>query len=375
MNKEYQSSFLVNNKLTPRVCAFINSGNNHMIQNQVIDNPRQLVKLPFPPKINSQDLVILHPDGRIPKTPNAFIIYRKLFFETARTNGYNLPMNIISSMASQSWEQESNEVKIEYKRIAKEAFNYRNELFPKVKVEKKRNQWKMISFDKPSTRKVKVPKSMKSTNKKSINKSIKNKQLESSTVEPELNLFPETTDANNLNNENSQILNLDLFANWADFFDSQNGYPSPDLSTISSGYTPNTNIDMTEEFEFDLEVSAQCFDSQNSYPSPDLSTISNNHSPNMIEEFEFNIETSTQCFDLPVQQDQQVNINENQYGLGIFDFSNENENLETIQIFDTQNVFNMVDDTPYYQSLSTTINQDYLNDALISYEMGFDYSF
>ncbi|CAG8853234.1 6282_t:CDS:1, partial [Gigaspora margarita] len=41
----------------------------------------------------------------------------------------------------------------------------------------------------------------------------------------------------------------------------------------------------------------------------------------------------------------------------------------TIQIFDTQNMFNMVDETSYDQSLSTTINQDYLNDTLISYEM------
>ncbi|CAG8718924.1 5502_t:CDS:1, partial [Gigaspora rosea] len=63
MNKEYQSSFLVDTKPALRVCAFINSGNDHMIQNQVIDN-LQLIKLPFPPKINSRDLVILHPDGR-----------------------------------------------------------------------------------------------------------------------------------------------------------------------------------------------------------------------------------------------------------------------------------------------------------------------
>ncbi|CAG8792288.1 18618_t:CDS:2, partial [Gigaspora rosea] len=178
--------------------------------------------------------------------------------------GYNLPMNIISSMASQSWEQESNE---------------------------KRNQWKTVSFDKPSIRKVRTSKPMKS-----INKSIKNKQLESPTVESELNLLPEITDANNLSSENSQILNLDLFADWANFFDNQNVYPSPDLSTIYSDY-----------------------------------------SPIMIEEFEFDLGTSEQCFDLPIQQDQQVNediinnfllidedqssINESQYGLGIFDFS------------------------------------------------------
>ncbi|KAF0533849.1 MATA-HMG [Gigaspora margarita] len=283
MNKEYQSSFLVDTKPTPPSIS---------------------------PKINSRDLVILHPDGRVPKPPNAFIICRKLFVETARTNGYNLPMNIMFSMASQSWEQESNE---------------------------KRNQWKTVSFDKPSTRKVRTSKPMKS-----INKSIKNKQLESPTVESELNLLP---DANNLSNENSQILNLDLFADWANFFDNQNVYPSPDLSTIYSDY-----------------------------------------SPIMIEEFDFDLGTSERCFDLPIQQDQQVNediinyfltdenqssINESQYGLGIFDFSN--NTLETIQIFDTQNVFNMVDETSYDQSLSTTINQDYLNDALISYD-GFDYS-
>ncbi|CAG8643760.1 15173_t:CDS:1, partial [Racocetra fulgida] len=108
-----------------------------MIQNQVIDNP-QLIKLPFPPEINPHDLVIFHPNGRVPKTPNAFIIYRKLFVETARTSGYNFPMNIISLMVSRSWEQEPEEVKNEYKRIAKEAFDYRNELFPKIKAQKEK---------------------------------------------------------------------------------------------------------------------------------------------------------------------------------------------------------------------------------------------
>ncbi|CAG8721454.1 37291_t:CDS:1 [Gigaspora margarita] len=344
MNKEYQSSFLVNTKPTPRVSVFINSGNDHMIQNQVIDNS-QLIKLPFPPEINSRDLVILHPDGRIPKPPNAFIIYRKLFVETTRTSGYNLPMNIISSMVSQSWEQESNEVKNEYKRIAKEAFNYWNELFPKMKIEKKRNQWKMVSFDKPSTRKVRMPKPMKSTNK-SIKKSIKNKQLESPTVEPEFNLLPEITGANNLNSEN---LNLDLFADWADFFDSQNVYPSPDLSTISSDYSPN----MIEEFEFDLESSAQCFD------LPNQQNQQNQVNKDIINDFLFT--------------DDQTPINGNQYGFGVFDFSN--ENLGTIQMFNTQNMFNIVDEISYDQLLNTTINQDYLNDNLISYEMAFDHSF
>ncbi|CAG8799758.1 1246_t:CDS:1, partial [Cetraspora pellucida] len=67
---EYKSSFV------NRTCVFINSGNDPMIQNQVIENP-QLIKLPFPPEINPHDLVIFHPDGRVPKPLNAFMIYRK----------------------------------------------------------------------------------------------------------------------------------------------------------------------------------------------------------------------------------------------------------------------------------------------------------
>ncbi|CAG8615022.1 hypothetical protein C2G38_2157205 [Gigaspora rosea] len=85
------------------------------------------------------------------------------------------------------------------------------------------------------------------------------------------------------------------------------------------------------------------------YPSPKLSTISSDYSPNIIEEFEFDLESSAQCFDLPIQQNQQVNeniinnflfidenqslINESQYGLGTFGFSS--ETLETIQMFNT----------------------------------------
>ncbi|CAG8578842.1 28817_t:CDS:1, partial [Racocetra persica] len=99
---ECQSSFFVN-----RACAFINSGNDPMIQSQVIDHPQ--LKLPFPPEINPHDLVIFHSDGRVPRTPNAFMIYRKLFVETAHANGYNLPMNIISLIVSRSWEKEPEE--------------------------------------------------------------------------------------------------------------------------------------------------------------------------------------------------------------------------------------------------------------------------
>ncbi|CAG8461487.1 1247_t:CDS:2 [Racocetra fulgida] len=268
-----------------------------MIQNQVIDNP-QLIKLPFPPKINSRDLVVFHPDGRVPKTPNAFMIYRKLFVETARASGYNLPMNIISLMVSRSWEQEPEEIKNEYKRIAKEAFNYRNELFPKIKPQKKRDQWKTVSFDKPSVRKTKIPKPMKS-----VNKSTKHKQLQ---VTPNNDLlasnFDHLSDLSDLSDidMNSPIFDLDLFTGWADFFSNQNTYSSPDLSITSSS----------------------------------------NNSP------------SSDNFDFSVQQ------------------VNDDNNC----ILDDL-VTNFDDQLSFLPNLSntTTIYQDNLNDALIAYEMGFNY--
>ncbi|CAG8801103.1 27617_t:CDS:1, partial [Gigaspora margarita] len=236
---EHQTSVFVN-----RACAFINSGNDPVIQSQVI-NDSQLIKIPFPPEIKSQDLVILHPDGRVPKPPNAFMIYRKLFVETARAGGYNLPMSIISPMASRSWEQESEEVKNEYKRIVKEAFNYRNELFPKSKPQrKKKEKWKFISFDKPSARKVKNPKSMRSANKSAKHQfeSFTSKQV---TPDESSELLDDLNDID----INPPIFNLDLFAGWTEFLNNQNTYPSPDLSIISSSdSSPNSN---------DLDLSIQ----------------------------------------------------------------------------------------------------------------------
>ncbi|CAG8789379.1 26130_t:CDS:1 [Racocetra persica] len=313
---ENQSNFV------NRACVFINSGNGPMIQNQVIDNS-QLIKLPFPPKINSHDLVIFHPDGRVPKTPNAFMIYRKLFVETARASGYNLPMNIISLMVSRSWEQEPEKIKNEYKRIAKEAFNYRNELFPKIKPQKKRDQWKTVSFDKPSVRKAKIPKPMKS-----VNKSTKHKQLQ---VTPNnASNFYDLSDID----MNSPIFDLDLFTDWTDFFSNQNIYSSPDLSiTSSSNNSPSPN-----NFDFSIQ---QVNDD-----------VINNHL--LIGE-------------------NQSSIYDGQYGLGIFDFSNVNINVN--EISDIQNNCIFDDQLSFLPNLlnTTTINQENLNDALIAYEMGFNY--
>ncbi|CAB4423793.1 unnamed protein product [Rhizophagus irregularis] len=110
-------------------------------------NWKRSIRPPFPPNINPKDLIKKSRDGVYIRAPNAFIIYRKLFIETSRNEGYYLPMTVISVMSSQSWEQESEMVKNEYKRIAKEAFDYRKELIPKTKQRRKREKWNIVSFE------------------------------------------------------------------------------------------------------------------------------------------------------------------------------------------------------------------------------------
>src|ERR1700722_18128183 len=101
----------------------INNNNNTSFNSFLIDpinaSWNQLIRPPFPPTIDPKDLIKKSKDGAYIKAPNAFIIYRKLFIETSKSEGYFLPMTVISAMSSQSWEQESEMVKNEYKRIAK----------------------------------------------------------------------------------------------------------------------------------------------------------------------------------------------------------------------------------------------------------------
>jgi len=101
------------------------------------------IKPPFPPLIDPKDLLIIGKDNKPSRSPNAFIIYRKVFFKTTRDQGYSLPMTIVSSMASKSWDQEPDEVRSYYKTLAKEAYKYRTEKFPKkIKRRKKKEPWK-----------------------------------------------------------------------------------------------------------------------------------------------------------------------------------------------------------------------------------------
>ncbi|CAG8562664.1 9262_t:CDS:1 [Acaulospora morrowiae] len=299
MSEQSQTSFI-----------FINS-NDPMMPSQVINDAQPFIKLPFPPVIDPRDLITLNPDGREPsRAPNAFIIYRKLFIKTAKDEGYSLPMSIISSMASKSWEQESEVVKNEYKRIAKEAYLYRNEICPKPKRERKKKQWSIISFSKSSNKpsgNIKSPKSF-------------NGDLQSPV--PTLSPTPENNTTFTEIADNSPILNLDLFADWENFL-----YPSPDLSTYTDSEISTPEIN---EYNFNLEIN-----------SP-LQVLDNFYSPILTEEQQFidnlinsPIQTEQQFIDSlinsPIQTEEQllidalVNIKDaplttildNQLGLGI----------------------------------------------------------
>ncbi|CAB4475939.1 hypothetical protein RhiirA5_487437 [Rhizophagus irregularis] len=171
--------------------VFINS-NDPGIHNQIIDGTQPIIKLPFPPYIDPYDLIIKSQDGKIPsRSPNAFIIYRKVFIETARNEGYILPMTVISSMASQSWERESEEVKEEYKRLSREAFDIRNEMLPKEKRKRKRGKWNIISFEKSKR------------SRKNPVQSPSHQEITNSTS----NISPVNVNLNNNNNNNNEINN------------------------------------------------------------------------------------------------------------------------------------------------------------------------
>ncbi|CAJ0830627.1 22407_t:CDS:2 [Entrophospora sp. SA101] len=112
-----------------------------------------VIKPPFPPIVDTLGLISKKSvDGRIPaRAPNAFIIYRKVYVEAARQQGHYLPMTVVSSMASQSWEQEPEFVKSEYKRLAKDALTMRNEVYPKSGRRKRRDKWNIVNFQPPQS--------------------------------------------------------------------------------------------------------------------------------------------------------------------------------------------------------------------------------
>ncbi|KAF0522615.1 MATA-HMG [Gigaspora margarita] len=112
-------------------CEFGNMDASAGTTPMLIQDPYQQtssIKPSFPPKINIDDLV--KPKVTKPsRPPNAFIIYRKAYVNELHLRGINLGMTQISPMVSQSWKQEPETVKQEYKKLAKAAENRYKEVW------------------------------------------------------------------------------------------------------------------------------------------------------------------------------------------------------------------------------------------------------
>ncbi|CAI2175323.1 2828_t:CDS:1 [Funneliformis geosporum] len=109
---------------------------------QEIEVARQ-VKPPFPPQITPKELIVQKKNGDMPsRSPNAFMIYRKLFVDELHNKGLYLPMTTASSMASTSWKNEPEFIKQEYRRIASEAKSRHLKLYNQIP-RRKKNQRKI----------------------------------------------------------------------------------------------------------------------------------------------------------------------------------------------------------------------------------------
>ncbi|CAG8450913.1 8787_t:CDS:1 [Acaulospora morrowiae] len=266
-----------------RPCVFINLGETS--SNNVSPNSElPLITPPFPPTIDPRDLITLLPDGRVPaRAPNAFLIYRKAFIDAVRDSGNYLPMTVVSPMASRSWEQASDVVKEEYKRLARKAFDYRNEICPKSQRRKKREKWNVVSFNQFST-----PSSSslgRHTRKSPNNKSAEVQRSTASTELPPSSTpeIPNVTSPQQTDFQVSPKTHNFAVGNTGN----SHGLPIPDLSLTSSD--PNSVVsspDLNEKDksdETDMTIFSQIapqitFDEQQSevWFEPKYSSIINN---------------------------------------------------------------------------------------------------
>lgn len=297
-------------KRISRACVFIDSSNPSM-PSTVINGAQPFIRPPFPPDIKPQDLLKKSRDGSMSKPPNAFIIYRKWFIETARSEGYFLPMTVISSMASQSWEQESVQVKSEYKRLGKEAFNLRNDMLPRNNKRRKREKWNIVKFD---DEEVKFDlESSKTTSKSSSNNSLDNQyplsppeslsNESSPTSSPVISSSPTNSpviSSSSSHKESAQFMipspiRSSFDENLSDGADGTNElnhwFSSPESSSISS---PKNN----DQYLLDLEPS----DSTSSFEIFDINLIleqqsQRQHSSSFLDGLEINTDSS--LYDFP----------------------------------------------------------------------------
>lgn len=259
-----------------RACVFIDSS-DPSLPNQVINDARPFIKLPFPPTIDPRDLITILPDGRVPtRAPNAFIIYRRAFIEAARAEGYNLPMTVISSMTSQSWEQEPNFVKAEYRRLGKEAYNRRNEMCPDSNQRRKREKWNMVSFgNKKNSRKIKKMRKSGSSKKQSPchqnNKIQQEKKFQRSPPSP----APSSP---------SDLSESDSVADFSLVFSPEminNNNNSEDDDNDNSNSNSNGHLEDDKSSDYPELYSSSELDSHDYYPSPkDTTTFTETTSSN-----------------------------------------------------------------------------------------------
>ncbi|CAB5139493.1 unnamed protein product [Rhizophagus irregularis] len=285
-----------------RACVFIDSSNPSMPY-QVIDSKiRPLIKIPFPPVIDPVDLIGQQSNtNNIPaRAPNAFIIYRKAFIDAAHSDGYHLPMRIMSSMASQSWEQEPDMVKSEYRRLANEAFNLRNEMYPKSGCRRKRAKWNIVSFkNKNKTTKKRQKWNIVSFDPKKSNSSSSQNKTET-----------ENEIKESVENDEVQLNQLEIIQQ----------IPSPIQSSSPSSTTTQNedfisdfnNIFSSPEMNFDMMTNDTNLVYQNMIPSPELS-ITSSLSPELTEQFEYDLDF---CY------------SEQSFGTGIF---NQTEDFQQIK--------------------------------------------
>nr|CAG8615639.1 8444_t:CDS:2 [Entrophospora candida]CAG8622550.1 8636_t:CDS:2 [Entrophospora candida] len=94
--------------------------------NSAEDRPKFIthVKVPYPPPIKPEELVIPKKNGEVPsRSPNPFIIYRRLYHRELKAKNLTLKMTDVSSMASTSWKKEPKSIKDAYFQIAEKARN------------------------------------------------------------------------------------------------------------------------------------------------------------------------------------------------------------------------------------------------------------
>ncbi|CAG8488113.1 836_t:CDS:1 [Ambispora gerdemannii] len=98
----------------------IDPNNSKALEYDEEQSPLSDFRVPFPPQITTSECITLK-DGKIPmKSPNCFIIYRRAFQKELRNRGCVLKLNLVSAMASQSWQREPVKVKKAYKEMARQ---------------------------------------------------------------------------------------------------------------------------------------------------------------------------------------------------------------------------------------------------------------